>query len=134
MSMNRAQRRRQEKQNRSKKIPSHKRMTKEQKMEALVKNGITIADLEREWNDGYEQGFKEASPGVIKTIYAAIALAAKEELKFGIKRTKKLLEAIDNHVCDTLTSAEIIEEVWEKIGLKLDFDDPMDLVKEVCDE
>lgn len=134
MSMNRAQRRKQEKLNRSKKIPAYKKMTKEQRIAELVKNGITADDLDREWEAGYKEGFNQASPSIVKTIYAAIALAAKEELKFGIKRTKKLLEAIDNHVCDTLTSAEIIEEVWEKIGLKLDFDDPMDLVKEVCDE
>ena len=130
MSLNRQQRRAQEKKNRSKKVPSYKKMTKEQRKEALVKNGITIADLEKEYEVGFEAGFNAASPSVIKTIYAAVALAANDLHGFGKKRTKELLKAIDDYVVDTLTSEEIINDVWKRIGLRLDFDDPIDLVKE----
>ena len=131
MSMNRAQRRKQEKLNRSKKIPAYKKMTKEQRIAELVKNGITADDLDREWEAGYKEGFNQASPSIVKTIYAAIALAANNVYGFGRKRTKRLLKAVDDLVVDSLTSAEIVEEVWNKIGLKLDFDDPMELIKEV---
>ena len=130
MSLNRAQRRAQEKKNRSKKVPAYKKMTRDERKAALVKNGITIADLEKEYEVGFEAGFNAASPSVIKTIYAAVALAANDLHGFGKKRIQALLRAVDDYVVDSLTSEEIINEVWNKIGLKLDFDDPLDLIKE----
>ena len=79
--MNREQRRAQKKAQRGQpkpKQPQYLRMTKEQRMDALVKNGITIKDLEENYNKGYEAGFAVASGPVIKTCYAAVCLALNE--------------------------------------------------------
>lgn len=122
--MNREQRRAQKKAQRGQpkpKQPQYLRMTKEQRMDALVKNGITIKDLEENYNKGYEAGFAVASGPVIKTCYAAVCLALNELHGFGMKRCKDVLNLVDEKILFSLTSMETIEEVWQKIGLQIDF-------------
>jgi len=124
--MNREQRRAQKKAQRGQpkpKQPQYLRMTKEQRMDALVKNGITIKDLEENYNKGYEAGFAVASGPVIKTCYAAVCLALNELHGFGMKRCKDVLNLVDEKILFSLTSMEAIEEVWQKIGLQIDFNE-----------
>lgn len=124
--MNREQRRAQKKAQRGQpkpKQPQYLRMTKEQRMDALVKNGITIKDLEENYNKGYEAGFAVASGPVIKTCYAAVCLALNELHGFGMKRCKDILNLVDEKILFSLTSMETIEEVWQKIGLQIDFNE-----------
>ena len=124
--MNREQRRAQKKAQRGQpkpKQPQYLRMTKEQRMDALVKNGITITDLEENYNKGYEAGFAVASGPVIKTCYAAVCLALNELHGFGMKRCKDVLNLVDEKILFSLTSMETIEEVWQKIGLQIDFNE-----------
>ena len=124
--MNREQRRTQKKAQRGQpkpKQPQYLRMTKEQRMDALVKNGITIKDLEENYNKGYEAGFAVASGPVIKTCYAAVCLALNELHGFGMKRCKDVLNLVDEKILFSLTSMETIEEVWQKIGLQIDFNE-----------
>ena len=124
--MNREQRRAQKKAQRGQpkpKQPQYLRMTKEQRMDALVKNGITIKDLEENYNKGYEAGFSVASGPVIKTCYAAVCLALNELHGFGMKRCKDVLNLVDEKILFSLTSMEAIEEVWQKIGLQIDFNE-----------
>lgn len=124
--MNREQRRAQKKAQRGQpkpKQPQYLRMTKEQRMDALVKNGITIKDLEENYNKGYEAGFAVASGPVIKTCYAAVCLALNELHGFGMKRCKDVLNLVDEKILFSLTSMETIEEVWQKIGLQIDYNE-----------
>ena len=124
--MNREQRRAQKKAQRGQpkpKQPQYLRMTKQQRMDALVKNGITIKDLEENYNKGYEAGFAVASGPVIKTCYAAVCLALNELHGFGMKRCKDVLNLVDEKILFSLTSLETIEEVWQKIGLQIDFNE-----------
>ena len=124
--MNREQRRAQKKAQRGQPKPKHPqylRMTKEQRMDALVKNGITIKDLEENYNKGYEAGFAVASGPVIKTCYAAVCLALNELHGFGMKRCKDVLNLVDEKILFSITSMEAIEEVWQKIGLQIDFNE-----------
>lgn len=124
--MNREQRRAQKKAQRGQpkpKQPQYLRMTKEQRMDALVKNGITIKDLEENYNKGYEAGFAVASGPVIKTCYAAVCLALNELHGFGMKRCKDVLNLVDEKILFSLTSMETIEEVWQKISLQIDFNE-----------
>ena len=124
--MNREQRRAQNKAQRGQpkpKQPQYLRMTKQQRMDALVKNGITIKDLEENYNKGYEAGFAVASGPVIKTCYAAVCLALNELHGFGMKRCKDVLNLVDEKILFSLTSMETIEEVWQKIGLQIDFNE-----------
>lgn len=101
--------------------PKYTRMTQEQRIDALVKNGITVDDLEENYKKGFKAGFKAASEPVVKTCYAAMCLAANELHGFGTKRCKDLLNLVDSKIMYSLTSMEIVDEVWQKLGLHLDF-------------
>lgn len=126
--MNRQERRAQKK-NRGGQ-PAYKRMTREQRMDALVKNGITIQDLEKNYNIGYDEGFKIGSEHAIRTIYASICLALHELHGFGRKRCYDVLALTEQKLLETLTSVEAIDEVWQKIGLNIDFNEPFDRITE----
>lgn len=97
----------------------------------LSQNGITPEDLEKNYDLGYHKGFSDASEPVIKGCYAAVCLALHDLYGFGKERCKKTLEAIDQHMLMSLTSMDAIEEVWEKVGIWLDFKDAFDRIQEV---
>lgn len=134
--MNRQQRRAQQKaqKRQQKKQPAYKHLTIEERKDALVKNGITVADLEENYNKGYDEGFKIASGPVIKTCYAAVCLALNELHGFGRKRCYDVLQSVDDKILTSLTSMEIIDDVFQKIGLEIDFNDPFDRIMETEDK
>ena len=106
-------------------------LTKQEKIDALLKNGITPQDLEKAWNDGVAAANRAMGDFYIRTCYAAAALAAHREFGFGAARVRKLLAAIDRIVLEEFTSDEAIDGVFAEIGLRLDFDDPFERVTEV---
>ena len=114
----------------AKKTPRWMPATKDQRIKALVQNGITPQDLAAEYNKGFKAGFAAATEPAVKTCYAAFCLAMKEELGFGHTRVKRVLKRADEIVLDTLASAEIIDEVFKKLGLTLDFDEPFDRIND----
>lgn len=130
--MNREQRRAQKRKERQQRnpAPAYRPLTKQEKIDALIKNGITVKDLEKNYNDGYKAGFADAAPSTFKTIYAAICLVLNEKYGFGRKRCHDVLNAVDKCVTESLTSMELIEEVWERIGLYIDFNDGIERIKE----
>lgn len=127
--MNRQQRRASSKSQMKK--PIWHGLTKEQKKEALFKNGITIDDLKKEFDNGYKAGFADAAPQTFKTIYAAICLTLNEKYGFGKKRCLDVLNSVDSLVINTLNSYEAIEDVYNKIGLKINFDETFERVEEI---
>lgn len=118
--------------NRSERRKEHKqrsgfmRMSPEQKKAAIYKNGITEKDLDREYAAGYKRG----EIHTLQMVYAALMLAANETYKFGAKRALRLLKVTDQKVLETLNSEELIRKVFERFEVKLDFDAPIDRVKE----
>lgn len=131
--MNRKQRRAQMRAQRHQKKapkPEYTKLTREQRMDALVKNGITPKDLEKNFVDGYDVGYKAGCEASIKTVYAAVCIALNENHGFGRKRCADILNAVDNHVIYSLTSTDAIEEVWKRMKLELDFNDPIQRILE----
>lgn len=127
--MNRQQRRA-AKQSAPKKKPVGHNLTTEEKKARLLKNGITVEDLQRNYELGYAKGIKDASMPTIKVIYAAVCLAMNKHWGFGRKRCVKLLRAVDEQLLETLTSAEAVQAVWDKMHLELHFDEPFDRIEE----
>ena len=124
--MNRQQRRKAYKEK-----PAYLRETKAEMEKRLLKNGITPKDLEANYNKGWEDGFKKAAEPVIQGCYAAICLALNDVCGYGQKRCAKVLNAVDQHLLYSLTSAEAIEEVYKRIGLRIEFSEAFDRVQEV---
>lgn len=126
--MNRTQRRAAKKA--APKQPAWKKLTVEERKAALIKNGISVSDLEKAGKDAYKRGYDDGVTTTYKSIYAALCLALNETMGFGKKRLRDVLQKTDQIVLEQLTSMEAIEEVWNKIGLQLVFDDPFERVQE----
>lgn len=124
--MNRKQRR-----DATKQKPSYLRTTKEDMMKRLCKNGITPDDLQKEYQKGYEAGFHDSGKPIMRTCYAAACLALNDLHRFSRKRCANVLKRLDWHVTNTLSSQEAIDEVYKRMGLHIDFDDPFERVQEV---
>lgn len=110
--MNRAQRRAAQRNQ-----PAYKRMSHEQLMNAIAKNGLTVDDLKRCKQEGYKQGVESA----VATCYAAFCLSLKEQFGFGRERVLRALKCADEKVVYALDSYELIEEVFDQFGVRLDF-------------
>ena len=63
--------------------------------------------------------------------FAAVLLAAQEVYGFGHKRDWRLLKRVDEIVCTALDSEEVIREVWERMGLEINFREGIDRIREV---
>ena len=97
----------------------------------LSQNGITPEDLEKNYDLGYSKGFSDASTPAVKGCYAAVCLALKELHGFGRDECKAVLEAMDQHILMSLSSMEAIDEVWEELGLRIEFEEAFDRIQEV---
>lgn len=105
-------------------------LTREQQVNALLKNGITPQDLKNEYARGRDDGIETT----FKTVYAAACLALHELEGYGAKRCKRFLRRLDGIVLNSFSSAETIDEVWRRIGLELEFHETFDRVREVDDD
>ena len=124
--MNRQQRRKANKEK-----PAYLRESKQEIEKRLIKNGITTKDLEANYNKGWQDGFKKAAEPVIQGCFAAICLALNDIHGFGKKRCAEVLNAVDQHLTYSLTSKEAIDEVYKRIGLRIEFSEAFDRVQEV---
>lgn len=98
----------------------------------IQQNGITIKELKENYDRGFSDGFKAAGEPIVKGCFAAICLALHDKrFGFGKKRCCDVLNAVDQHLLYDLTSDEAIEQVWQEIGLKLDFKEAFDRIQEI---
>ena len=81
----------------------------------------------------YERGARDGERHAIKMVFAAMCLALKQEFGFGPQRIHRMLSATQTHLQPGgyFTTAEIIDEVLEKTGIRLNFDDPFDPVEKI---
>lgn len=94
--------------------------TMEQIQRRWYKQGIGPKDLESEFKNGFNQGFEQGSHGITATCYAAFCLAL-QDIGFSREQIKNTLRAADDYICNSLTSLEIRDEVFKRLGLTLDF-------------
>lgn len=84
---------------------------------------------EEAYRAGYEAGFREACPFTFKAIYAAAIIALHDLFGFGQLRASRVLSRVDHLVAHCLTTQELIDEAWEKAGLYLNFEEPVDRIE-----
>ena len=81
--------------------------------------------------DSEKEARNQAVEYCFHSIYAAVLLAAQEVYGFGHKRAWRLLKRVDEIICTALDSEEIIREVWERMGLEINFREGIDRIREV---
>ena len=81
--------------------------------------------------DSEKEARNQAVEYCFHSIYAAVLLAAQEVYGFGHKRAWRLLKRVDEIVCTARSSEEVIREVWERMGLEINFREGVDRIREV---
>ena len=104
---------------------------RQKKMDELERNGITMQDLKANYDKGFHEGFKKAAEPIVRGCYAGVCLALNDLYGFGHKRCADVLNALDEHITMSLTTTEIIDEVWKRMGLKLEFTEAFERIREV---
>ena len=130
--MNRQQRRAAQKA--APKKPAWRKLTPDERKAELIKNGITSSDLQKAYEDGFEKGYRESAFPLVKTLYACVCLTCHDLYGFGARRCIRLLKALDANIANQLTSIEAVDEVFEKLHLKLNFDEPFDRLEETNED
>lgn len=94
---------------------------------AMKTNPIVQAAYNKGWNEGSQHGVRFT----IKDCYAAALLAMNRLGNYGHNGGMKLMSMMDEIVVNRLTTEELIDEVFRRFGIKIDFADPFDRVQEV---
>ena len=81
--------------------------------------------------DSEKEARNQAVEYCFHSIYAAVLLAAQEVYGFGHKRAWRLLKRVDEIVCTALSSEEVIQEVWARMGLEINFREGVERIREV---
>lgn len=81
--------------------------------------------------DSEKEARNQAVEYCFHSIYAAVLLAAQEVYGFGHKRAWRLLKRADEIICTVLDSEEVIQEVWARMGLEINFREGIDRIREV---
>ena len=105
-------------------------MSRDAKKAALIRNGITPEDLQREYQSGHDEGFSAGVTATGKLTYAAIGIALHDLHGFGHKRILRVLQEVDQHVQMDFSSLDAAEELLEKTGIRLNWNDPIERVQE----
>ncbi len=115
--MNRSERR-----NAKKAKPGYMKISPEQRKRNMEKHGITEQDLAREFMRGWEAGREDTAGFFMRSVYAAMALAMKRELKFDREQTLHVIYAADRIIVEELTSDDIIRRVSRECGIDMYFE------------
>lgn len=105
--------------------------THQQRIEGLIRNGITPQDVEQEYHTGYDDGYKFAASQIIKCCYAAVILALTDEFGFTPDQCEKALNCVDKRTAWAIDHFELADEVMRKTGLKMEFDEEFDRITRV---
>lgn len=101
----------------------------------IARNGVTEKDLEDNYRLGFEEGRQSAQKADTLMFFAAICLALNKLHGFGATRCHRVLTEVYNFVLFGIDSEESIQNVFDEMGLKIDFgdanplDDPVQEVK-----
>lgn len=103
----------------------------EQARKIIEHNGITEKDLEESYEKGLRDGIHEAGLNITKCCYAAVCFALHDEFGFGAERCYRAVNAVDQRIVWALNHVELTDEVLEKTGLQIKFDEPFERVERV---
>ena len=97
------------------------RMADNAAFERINRNGITLEDLRNAEEQGRQDGYKVGKEEALIICYAAFILAMHELYDFDRDQCMNALNLADEKVTYTLNSADAIKEVYDTMGLTLNF-------------
>lgn len=100
----------------------------EAKVRAAMKNNPLV---QMAYNMGWNDGAQHASCFTIKDCYAAALLAMKEIGNYRHNGGLKLMRKMDEIVAYRLLTEDLIDQVFEEMGIRINFAEPFDRIEEV---
>lgn len=99
---------------------SYANLSREERKEQLFKNGITDADIDKAYHEGFRSGFNDRTEQIFKLLYAAVILEMHER---GCERAEILsfLRAVDNRIAYSLSAEEDVENAYNETGIDFTF-------------
>ena len=85
----------------------------------IEKNGITLKDLEANYQKGYHDALAWASEYYQPFFYSAIAICCKRDLKFGEMRIERMLDAVKQMLIEELCTGDILERAKRETGMDI---------------
>ena len=95
----------------------------------MFRNGITAQDLKEEFNKGFGAGWRDGRERLYKEVFSAICLVMADD--YNSEDIVKFLKAVDRRTQISIDANEDLDEVFERIGVQLDFKDDIEMVKGV---
>ena len=126
MGANRAMRRRQEREQ----MHEWVRTGQAEQAKRLIRNGITQQDLDKSYQEGHLDGYKQGTDKTLRTVYAGVALELLDNGN-STEDTISFLRNLDNRLITSIDAKEDIEEVFERTGIMLMLKEDFDRVREV---
>lgn len=82
---------------------------------------------------GFRDGLREKNEITLKMIYAAFCLSLNKRYKFGQNRLYAVLMDVNEYMSpeSDLTAKGAIDEVYRRVKLQLNFDDPFEPIEKV---
>lgn len=99
--------------------PPVRRLTRQEYIDRIEQNGITLKELEKNWHLGYEQGKKEGQSWAFDAAYGSVMLALKREFGFGHDRLGRVAMAAAAIQVEYLTTDEMYEQLKKECGVEL---------------
>lgn len=91
---------------------------KEQEMKRnWDRNGITEADLKREYDHGHADAMRQCSEMMTKFYFAAAAIALHRDFGFDLDQVTQVTQTMYNIITTELSSGEIVDRCWKETGL-----------------
>lgn len=85
----------------------------------IQKNGITLKDLETNYQKGYHDALAWASEYYQPFFYSAIAIYLKRDLKFGEMRIERMMDAVKQLLIEELCTGDILERAKRETGMDI---------------
>lgn len=101
------------------------RMADNEAFQRINKNGITLEDLKNCEIQGRQDGYMVGKEETLIICYASFILALNELHGFTADQCMEVLNLADEKVTYTLTTADAIKEVYDTMGLTLNFAETM---------
>lgn len=98
-----------------------RRMADNEAFQRISRNGITLDDLHRCEDEAYAKGIAAGKDATVRTCFAAICMTLHELHGFGKDRCSAVLNDVYEKLMFALTSEDAIQEVYDTIGLKIEF-------------
>lgn len=107
-----------------------KERARQEALTRIQRNGITVDDLKQNYDEGFTEGHKQGCEVTFETIFAAVCLALNELHGFGGTRCRRVLNAVHEKVYYCISRKDIIQEVYDRMGLEINFrNEPGEIVE-----